>query len=145
MSLVILVVDEETHFLKTLSVRLEAEGFLVRTCMDAEQAISLVEETHIDVVVLGDPANGRSGLESLRSLKAVRPELDVILLATHASVEYSIQAMKLGACDCLPKPTSIQDLVERIHQTDARKSRPFSGTSARSGRPEIRLDEGVGG
>jgi DNA-binding NtrC family response regulator len=130
MPLVILVVDEETHFLKTLSVRLEAEGFVVRTCVEPEEAMSLVEETHIDVVILGDSTNGRSGLESLRSLKAVRPEVEVILLATHASVEYSIQAMKLGACDCLPKPTSIQDLVDRIHRARTGKARPSSETSA---------------
>lgn len=130
MALGILVVDEETHFLKTLSARLEAEGFRVKTFVDTEEAISFVEEAQVDVVILGDPANGRSGLESLRLLKAVKPEVEVILLAAHASVDYSIQAMKLGACDCLPKPTSIQDLVERIHQARTRKSLWSSETSA---------------
>jgi DNA-binding response OmpR family regulator len=127
---VILVVDEDEHFLKILAARLKAEGFRVRTYVNPEDAISVVEAQAVDFVILGDPANGKSALEALRLLKDMSPATEVILLAAQASVEHSIQAMKLGACDCLPKPTSIQDLVDRIHRARTGKARPSSETSA---------------
>ncbi len=119
----LLIVDHEEQFLKILAARLEAEGFQVTTSLDAEQAISFVEANDVDVVVLGDPSDGKSLLGVLREIKRVKPLVEVILLAARISVEYSIQAMKLGARDCLPKPTNISELVEKIKHAGERGAR----------------------
>jgi FixJ family two-component response regulator len=61
------------------------------------------------------------GLEALKILKEKKPELQVILLTGHASVEKGIEAMKLGAMDFLEKPADLSQLTEKIKKAQAKK------------------------
>jgi len=61
------------------------------------------------------------GLQTLEKLKAINPDLQIILLTGHATVEKGVQAMKLGASDVMEKPADIQVLTEKIKKAHARK------------------------
>jgi DNA-binding NtrC family response regulator len=61
------------------------------------------------------------GIETLREIKRIRPEAEVILLTGHASLETSVEGMKQGAYDYLLKPIRLEDLLEKLVQALERK------------------------
>lgn len=121
MSKKVLLVDDEKEFLETMSERLGARGLSVSTSADPAEALKTAKAKSVDVVVLDLRMPGMDGIEFLKELKEARPELQVILLTGHATVEKGIQAMKLGALDVLEKPAHIDALMERIDQASAKK------------------------
>jgi DNA-binding NtrC family response regulator len=64
---------------------------------------------------------GMDGIETLREIKKIRPEAEVLLLTGHGSVETSIDGMKLGAFDYLLKPIKLEDLLEKVAQALEKK------------------------
>ena len=117
----VLLVDDEKDFLDTMSERLTARGLSVATSADPTEALKTAKDRAVDVVVLDLKMPGMDGIEFLKELKDARPELQVILLTGHATVEKGIQAMKLGALDVLEKPAHIDELMERIELASAKK------------------------
>jgi DNA-binding NtrC family response regulator len=121
MSEKVLLVDDEVEFLNTLSERMRTRGLEVATSSTGVEALQKVEKEAYDVIVLDLMMPGVDGLEALKILKAKRPELQVILLTGHATVEKGIEAMKLGAMDFLEKPADINLLTEKIKKAQAKK------------------------
>lgn len=117
----ILLVDDEPQFLEALADRLGARGIAVTAQTSAEQALDLAKDKTYDAIVLDLQMPGMDGIETLRELKKIRPELQVIFLTGHASVDKGIEAMKLGAMDFLEKPADIEALTEKIRKASARK------------------------
>ncbi len=76
----------------------------------------------VDVVVLAVLMPGKSGIDTLREMKQLKPLTEVIMLTGHATVETAIEGMKLGAYDYLLKPTEIAELVEKISKAHGRKA-----------------------
>ena len=70
------------------------------------------------------------GIETLRALKEINPELQVILLTGHGNLQSGIEAMKLGAMDFLEKPTDFEQLLDRI-QGSVRCRHAFNGLNVR--------------
>jgi DNA-binding NtrC family response regulator len=121
MSEKVLLVDDEVDFLDTLSERMRTRGMEVSTSSSGSEALKKVEEESYDVIILDLMMPGVDGLEALKILKEKRPELQVILLTGHASVEKGIEAMKLGAMDFLEKPADLSQLTEKIKKAQAKK------------------------
>jgi DNA-binding NtrC family response regulator len=121
MSEKVLLVDDEVDFLDTLSERMRTRGMEVATSSTGVEALEKVEKEAYDVIILDLMMPGVDGLEALKILKAKRPELQVILLTGHATVEKGIEAMKLGAMDFLEKPADINLLTEKIKKAQAKK------------------------
>lgn len=117
----ILLVDDETEFLDTLSERMRARGIDVSTSGSAREALQAVERGSFDAVVLDLMMPGMDGLEALRILKQKDPKLQVILLTGHATVEKGVEAIKSGAMDLLEKPADIDTLTEKIRQASAQR------------------------
>jgi DNA-binding NtrC family response regulator len=117
----VLLVDDEVDFLDTLSERMRARGMNVITSSSSAEAFKKVEQESYDVIILDLMMPGVDGLEALKVLKAKKPELQVILLTGHATVEKGIEAMKLGAMDFLEKPADLSQLTERIKKAQAKK------------------------
>lgn len=117
----ILLVDDEEKFVETLAERLEARGLEVRTAFNGEEALEKIREKDADVVVLDVLMPGKSGIETLREMKQIKPLTEVIMLTGHATVETAIEGMKLGAYDYLMKPTETPELVEKISKAYKRK------------------------
>jgi len=121
MSEKVLLVDDEVDFLDTISERMRTRGMEVATASSGAEALKKVEQEAYDVIILDLMMPGVDGLEALKILKAKRPELQVILLTGHATVEKGIEAMKLGAMDFLEKPADLSQLTEKIKKAQAKK------------------------
>lgn len=111
----VLIVDDETDFLDTIVKRLQKRRIDTAGVTSAEAALALLEERRFDVVVLDIKLpGGMDGLEALRAIKNKQPLVEVILLTGHASVETSIEGMKLGAFDYVLKPVKLEDLLAKV-------------------------------
>jgi DNA-binding NtrC family response regulator len=121
MSEKVLLVDDEVDFLDTLSERMRNRGMEVSTSSSGKEALKKVEQESYDVIILDLMMPEVDGLDALRILKEKKPDLQVILLTGHATVEKGIEAMKLGAMDFLEKPADINQLTEKIKKAQAKK------------------------
>ncbi len=118
----ILVVDDEGDFLETLVNRLKKRKITATGCASGEEAVRLVRESPFDVVVLDiKMPGGMDGIQTLREIKKIRREAEVILLTGHASLETSMEGMEHGAYDYLLKPIKLEDLLEKLAQALERK------------------------
>lgn len=117
----VLLVDDEVDFLNALAERMRNRGMEVATSASGVEALQQVEKEPYDVIILDLLMPGIDGLEALKILKAKRPELQVILLTGHATIEKGIEAMKLGAMDFLEKPADLNQLTEKIKKAQAKK------------------------
>jgi DNA-binding NtrC family response regulator len=121
MSEKILLVDDEKDFLDVMSERIEARGMEVTTADSAAQALDKVESGGFDAIIVDLMMPGMDGLEALKAIKKKNPDLQVVLLTGHATVEKGIEAMKLGAMDFIEKPADLDKLTEIIKKAQARK------------------------
>lgn len=121
MSEKVLIVDDELEFINALADRMTARGMTVTKSGSAVEALEQVKQKAFDVVVLDLQMPEMDGLEALKLLKEQKPEIQVILLTGHATVEKGIEAMKLGAMDLLEKPADLAVLTEKIRKAQAKK------------------------
>lgn len=121
MSEKILLVDDEEDYINTLAERMRARGMDVSTTTSPKEALKMVEEGSFDAVVLDLLMPEMNGLEALNIMKQKNPDLQVILLTGHATVEKGIEAMKSGAMDLIEKPADLKTLTEKIHKAQAKK------------------------
>jgi len=111
----ILVVDDEIDFMETLIKRLKKRQLDVTGVESGEKALELIKEQLFDVVLLDmKMPGGMDGIETLREIKKISPLTEVMLLTGHASIETSIEGMKLGAFDYLLKPIQLEDLILKL-------------------------------
>jgi len=118
----VLVVDDEQPFVDTTVNRLIKRNIEAVGVLSGEQALELMKKRLFDVVVLDiKMPGGMDGIEALREMKKIQPLAEVILLTGHASVETSIEGMRLGAFDYLMKPVSLEDLMVKLAQAFEKK------------------------
>jgi len=117
----ILVIDDESVIRESMTAYLEDSGFLVCQASDGREGLAVFRREHPDLVMVDLRMPGIDGLEALKILKEKKPELQVILLTGHATVEKGIEAMKLGAMDFLEKPADLSQLTEKIKKAQAKK------------------------
>ena len=121
MSEKVLLVDDEKEFLKIMSERMEARGMVVTTAESADQAMSILKKKSFDAIVMDFQMPGMDGMEALKSIKNKNPELQIILLTGYATVEKTVEAMKIGATDFLEKPADLEALAKKIKNAKAEK------------------------
>jgi len=117
----VLLVDDEADFLELMEERLVARGIEVSKSISAEDALARIEKDMFDAVILDLQMPGMNGLEALRQIKERRPEIQVILLTGHATVEKGVEAIKLGAMDFVEKPADLEVLEEKIAKAHKKK------------------------
>ncbi|NIP42811.1 MAG: response regulator [candidate division Zixibacteria bacterium] len=117
----VLLVDDEVEFTKTLSERLESRGLKVDSANSGEEAIKKIGESSYDAIFLDLAMPGMDGIETLKGLLAENPDLQVILLTGHASINKSVEAVKLGAKDFLEKPANIDKLLAKIKEASTER------------------------
>ena len=119
----VLVVDDEIDFLETIVNRLEKRKLEAKGVTSGEEAIALLKEELFDVIILDiKMPGGMDGIETLREIKKIQPLTEVLLLTGHASVETSIEGMKVGAFDYLLKPIKFEELLLKIATAFEKKS-----------------------
>jgi DNA-binding NtrC family response regulator len=117
----VLIVDDEKDFVEMFSLRLEAQGERVSTAYSGTDALKLLEHTAIDVVVLDIRMPGMDGIDTLKEIKKLYPNVEVILLTGHGSTETAVEGMKLGAFDYLMKPADFEDIRTKLENARKRK------------------------
>jgi DNA-binding NtrC family response regulator len=110
----ILIVDDEPNVRKVLGALLEQAGYATTRGESAEQALDLVRSQDPDLVLTDLRMPGMDGLELLRRLRRDFPEIPVVLLTAHGTVESAVEAMKRGAHDFLTKPFDKEKVLEVI-------------------------------
>jgi DNA-binding NtrC family response regulator len=113
----LLVVDDERQVRDACRDVASALGYHTITADSAEQALRMIESQSVDMVFLDLKLQGAAGLDLLRHLKSLRPDIEVIVVTGHGTVESAVQAMKAGAYDYVPKPFSMEQmklLLERV-------------------------------
>lgn len=121
MSEKVLLVDDEKEFLEIMSERMKARGMEVTTAESADQAMSIIEKESFDAIIMDFQMPGMDGMEALKAIKNKKPELQIILLTGYATVEKTVEAMKIGATDFLEKPADFEALAEKIKKAKADK------------------------
>jgi two-component system phosphate regulon sensor histidine kinase PhoR len=121
----ILVVDDQKVIREGCREVLTLEGFEVVLAENGEQGLEMIEKVHFDVVLLDLMMPGISGFDVLSHIKALHPDTSIIVITGYATVEHSIEAMKNGAFDFIPKPFSPDQLrvvvFKAIEHTSALK------------------------
>ena len=117
----VILVDDEEEFIDLMSQRLETRGLKVVAVTSGEKAVAMTNDQSFDVAVVDLAMPGIDGIETLKQIKARRPDMEVIMLTGQATVQSGIEAMKYGASDFLEKPVDLNVLMEKIQA--AKKTR----------------------
>ncbi len=107
----ILVVDDEENIRRSFEIILGGEGFAVEQIGSGEKALARIAEERPSAMFLDINLPGINGLEVLRRVKDDYPDLPVIIISGHATIERAVEATRLGAFDFVEKPFS----RDRIH------------------------------
>jgi two-component system nitrogen regulation response regulator NtrX len=110
----VLVIDDEPNILKTLAEVLTDEGFRVVTASSSQSGLKRMEEEFPDVVFLDVWLGTDDGLELMGTLEERFPDIPVIVMSGHGTIETAVRAIKSGAFDYVEKPFSIDKLLITI-------------------------------
>ena len=116
-----MIVDDEKEYIDALSERLSIRGVEVSCANSGEDALAILDDQPVDVVVLDVMMPGLGGIETLIEIKKRHPDIVVIMLSGNADMELAMKGMKLGAYDYLVKPIGLEELLYKME--DAHKSR----------------------
>jgi two-component system nitrogen regulation response regulator NtrX len=111
MGTTVLVVDDEKSILQSLRGVLMDEGYQVLTAESGETALSLIKEEMPDAVMLDIWLPGIDGVETLKQIKQTIPQVPIIMISGHGSIETAVKATKLGAYDFIEKPLTLEKVI----------------------------------
>jgi len=106
----ILVIDDDEPGRQVMELLLKKAGYAPLSAGDGASGIALVREGRADLVLVDLFLPDRNGIEILREIRQVAPELEVVVITGHASAETAVQAMKEGAFDYITKPVNFEEL-----------------------------------
>ena len=112
----VLLVDDEKGYLNVLSNRLSRRTIIATKSFSGTEAIQILRKHDFDVVVLDLKMEDMDGIEVLKVLKRMVPELPVIILTGHGSQTAAREGGEFGAFDYLTKPCELSELMDKIHQ-----------------------------
>jgi two-component system response regulator HydG len=136
------IVDDERAIRDVCREVAQSLGFHAVVAESAEHAYRVLEAQAIDVVLLDLKLPGAGGLEALHQIKALRPDVEVIVITGHATVQSAVQAMKCGAYDYMTKPFSMDELRLILDRVSAHLKLK---TENRTLREKIKSKQGYGG
>src|SRR4030042_4140688 len=108
---VVLVVDDEEGIRESLSGIFEDEGCIIVTATSGEEALDLLKEQNPDLVLLDIWLPGIDGIKTLENIKALKPDIPVIMISGHGNIELAVKATRFGAYDFLEKPLSLDRVL----------------------------------
>lgn len=112
----VLLVDDEEELLESLTPVLQRRRMEVHAVLSGGQALAMLKELTVDVVILDVKMPDMDGIEVLKRIRNRYKDLEVILLTGHPNVGDALEGVKLGARDYLVKPPDIELLTEKIRE-----------------------------
>ncbi len=107
----ILIVDDEKNYLRVLSAVLEEEGYEVLTALNGREALEIKETSDLDLILTDMKMPGMDGIKLLEHIKAKDPDLPVIMMTAHGTVDKAVEAMQKGAYSYILKPFDNERLI----------------------------------
>ena len=118
----ILLVDDEEAILQTMRSILETEGYAVETASGGREALELFRQAPCDVALCDVKMQGMDGIELLVALREIAPELPVIMLSGHGTIDTAVESLKKGAYDYIQKPLDLNRLLVSLRNALERTS-----------------------
>src|SRR3954447_17707272 len=128
----VLVVNDEPNLRRVLGAQLSRDGYEVHAVADGEAALKILQEQYVDVVITDLRMPRLDGLELLRRALALEPELPVVIITAHGTVDNAVAALKAGAFDYITKPFDQNEVRNVVRK--ALKTRAFAAEEAREER-----------
>ncbi len=110
----VLIVEDDRVLRRLLAVKFQKHGYSVGEAETGENALKLVEEKVWDIVLLDYMLPDQNGLQVLGKLADLDPELPVLFMTAHSTVDNAVNAMKAGAYDYMTKPVSPDGVIPKI-------------------------------
>ncbi|MGD8519623.1 MAG: sigma-54 dependent transcriptional regulator [Desulfobacterales bacterium] len=107
----ILIVDDEKNYLTILTAILEEEGFEVLTALSGQEALDIRKTSDVDLVLTDMKMPVMDGIELLEHIKAIDPDLPVVMMTAHGTVDKAVEAMQKGAYSYILKPFDNERLI----------------------------------
>ncbi|MBI5071216.1 MAG: sigma-54-dependent Fis family transcriptional regulator [Deltaproteobacteria bacterium] len=129
----VLIVDDELNIRRVLAAMLKREGYEVTTASDGEQALAVLQRSPVEVVVTDLVMPRMNGLELLQRVAVQFPDVPVIMITAHGTVDSAVAALKAGAFDYVTKPFEQEELKKviakaaRAHEIERQNVHPSEG------------------
>jgi len=114
----LLIVEDDASFARALSRSFERRGFTVRQADGVEAVRAILPEFAPGYAVVDLKLSSGSGLECVRLLHARDPGIRIVVLTGFASIATAVEAIKLGACHYLPKPSNTDDILAAFERAE---------------------------
>ncbi|MGA2449472.1 MAG: sigma-54 dependent transcriptional regulator [Polyangiaceae bacterium] len=124
----VLIVDDEPNLRRILSAQLTRDGYEVLTADDGEQGLALLRENHIDLIITDLKMPRVDGMTLLKRAIEEEPELPVVVITAHGTIDTAVEALKIGAFDFVTKPFDKDELRQIVAK--ALKTRELRGADA---------------
>lgn len=112
----VLIVEDDNDLREALTETVSLAGYIPKMATNGEEAIALLEDEPIDMVISDVQMARMDGINLLKRIKAKNNELPVVLMTAFGSIQQAVDAMQIGAIDYLVKPFEPEVLVTRISQ-----------------------------
>ncbi len=110
----VLVIEDDDGLRRVLEYNLQEEGYAVITAAEGPLGLRAFDDARIDLVLTDVRMPGMDGIEALTRIKAMHPDLPVVVLTAHGTIDSAVEAMKLGAFDYLTKPVDRDQLRSTV-------------------------------
>lgn len=117
----LLVVEDEKDLNSIIVKNLKAEGYIVDSCFDGEDAVIYLTTVAYDAVILDVMIPGINGFEVLKKIRGMKIEVPVLFLTARDNVEDIVHGLNMGADDYMVKPFSFDELLARLRVIVRRK------------------------
>ncbi len=117
----ILVLDDDKAICHVLSDFLTTQGHQVEVCHAGEAAIQLTEESPADVALVDIKLPGISGIQTLKKLKSISPNTEVVMITGEGDISSAIEALEYGAFAYIRKPFDLYDLLSTVRKARERQ------------------------
>jgi two-component system, response regulator RegA len=124
----LLIVEDDASFARALRRSFERRDYLVRQAAGLEEVHALLDQDTPDYAVVDLKLAGGSGLECVKALHAHDPGMKIVVLTGFASIATAVEAIKLGACHYLAKPSNTDDIEAAFQRSDGDVGVPTGGT-----------------
>lgn len=118
----ILIVDDEKAIRKTLTEILSFEGYTIEEAPDGEEALRCFKEKTYDVVLCDIKMPKLDGLDFLQKASEHNPDVPIIMISGHGTIETAVEAVKKGAYDFIQKPPDLNRLLITIRNAKERNN-----------------------
>ncbi len=137
---IVLFVEDDAELRAATVQRLELEGIAVTACASADAALPLIDAGFTGIVVTDIRMPGTDGLQLFARVRAIDPELPVILVTGHADVAMAVGALRAGAFDFLTKPFAADMLIAAVRRALAQRRLVTDNRALRAAAASVQAD-----